>query len=65
MTAKASGAIMFMTNRGRALMVLQRHKDGKLILSCTGGQRKKMQEEEVKEDAWTLIKLIFTTIKYW
>ncbi len=48
-----SSAHVVMTNRGRALMLICRNKDGELKLSCTGGQRKKMREEEVDEDAWT------------
>ena len=49
-----SSAHVVMTNRGRALMLICRNKkDGKLKLSCTGGQRKKMREEEDEEDAWT------------
>ena len=49
-----SSAHVVMTNGGRALMLICRNKkDGELNLSYTGGQRKKMREEEDEEDEWT------------
>ncbi len=49
-----SSAHVVMTNRGRTLMLISRNKeDDKLKLSYTGGQRKKMREEEDEEDVLT------------
>jgi Lon protease-like protein len=46
-----SSAHVVMTNRGRALILISRNKNnGKLKLTCTGGQRKKVREEDLEDE---------------